>query len=74
MRLHVNTTPEVLMKRLVWIAMMGTIALAAQASRPRIVDAQPLPCGDHCVTSARCDASCWNCNPSSILEGGTCGP
>jgi hypothetical protein len=62
------------MARVIWIAVMAIVAVAAQASRPRVVDAQTIACGEHCVTSARCEAACWNCNAvESIEEGGNCG-
>lgn len=50
------------MKRLVWIVAMVSVAVVALAVRPTVASSQSGgSCGQHCVTSGFCDASCWTC-------------
>jgi hypothetical protein len=48
------------MKRVLWTVAMVVSAIAATAIPPRSVAALE-SCGEHCVTSGFCAASCWHC-------------
>lgn len=57
------------MRRLLWTAAMVTVAVVAFATKPTPAFADG-SCGQHCVTSGFCDASCWTCKAE--LFGNVC--